>query len=212
MSTPAHELELEASPEYEYEYEGEWEGEYEGEYEAEEFFGRLAGLARRAIQSPALRRIGLSAARSALGGLGGAGAALGRAVGGQRGGALGRDVGATLGRHVSGWLPQREFEEEFELEGEYELEGESEFEGELELEGEYEINPQRRVYNEALMEHLGHAAAEAETEEEAEAFIGALVPVAARLVGRAAPAVMRAIRGRKIMVRARMAQSDRRRR
>jgi hypothetical protein len=192
MSTPAHELELEASPEYEYEYEGEWEGEYEGEYEAEEFFGRLAGLARRAIQSPALRRIGLSAARSALGGVGGAGAALGRAVGGQRGGALGRDLGATLGRHVSGWLPQREFEEEFELEGEYELEGESEFEGELELEGEYEINPQRRVYNEALMEHLGHAAAEAETEEEAEAFIGALVPVAARLVGRAAPAVMRA--------------------
>ena len=43
----------------------------------------------------------------------------------------------------------------------------------------------------ALMEHLGHAAAEAETEEEAEAFIGALVPLAARLLPRAASAVMR---------------------
>jgi hypothetical protein len=40
------------------------------------------------------------------------------------------------------------------------------------------VNPQRRVYNEALMEHLGHSAAEAETEEEAEAFIGALARVA----------------------------------
>ena len=194
MSTPAYELELEASPEYEYELEGEYEGEFEGEYEAEEFFGRLAGLARRAAQSPALRRVALSAARTALGGLGSVGGSLGGAIGGARGASLGQDLGATLGRHASGWLPQREHEGEFELEGEYEFEGESEFEGEgeFEFEGEYEINPQRRIYNEALMEHLGHAAAEAETEEEAEAFIGALVPIAARLATRAAPAIMRA--------------------
>ncbi len=188
MSTPAYELELEGSPEYEYELEGE----FEGEYEAEEFFGRLAGLARQATQNPALRRVALSAARSALGGLGAAGGSLGGAIGGARGAALGRDLGSAVGRHASGWLPQREYEGEFELEGEYEFEGESELEGEFEFEGEYEINPQRRVYNEALMEHLGHAAAEAETEEEAEAFIGALVPVAARLATRAAPAIMRA--------------------
>jgi len=41
------------------------------------------------------------------------------------------------------------------------------------------------------MEHLGHAAAEAESEEEAEAFIGALAPIAVGLVRRAAPAVIR---------------------
>ena len=43
-------------------------------------------------------------------------------------------------------------------------------------------NPLRRVYPDAMMEHLGHAAAEAETEAEAEAFVGALVPLAAGLV------------------------------
>jgi len=165
---------------YEYELEGEWEWEGEGESEleaeSEEFFSRIVGLARRAASSPALRRVGLRAARGALSGLGGAGAALGRAVGGAQGGALGRDLGATLGRHVSGWLPQRE------LEGEWEYE----------FEGEGEVNPIRRVYPDAaLMEHLGHAAAEAESEEEAEAFLGALVPLAARLVPQAASAVMR---------------------
>jgi hypothetical protein len=73
-----------------------------------------------------------------------------------------------------------------------ELEGE--WEGELETEGEEEAeaNPIRRVYPDALMEHMGHAASEAESEAEAEAFIGALVPLAARLIPRVAPAVMRA--------------------
>jgi hypothetical protein len=42
-----------------------------------------------------------------------------------------------------------------------------------------------------MMEHLGHAAAEAETEAEAEAFIGALVPLAAGLARRAAPLIAR---------------------
>src|SRR5262245_33637186 len=124
MSTHAHEFEWEASPEFE--YEGEFEGELEGEYEAEEFFGRLAGLAQRAIQSPALRRIGLSAARSALGGLGSLGASVGGAIGGTQGAALGRDVGSVVGRNVAGWLPQREYEGEWEFEGESELEGEYE--------------------------------------------------------------------------------------
>ena len=53
-------------------------------------------------------------------------------------------------------------------------------------------NPLRRVYPDAMMEHLGHAAAEAETEAEAEAFVGALVPLAAGLVKAAAPHVARA--------------------
>ena len=70
---------------------------------------------------------------------------------------------------------------------------------EAEWEGEYEdeafSNPVRRVYPDAMMEHFAHAAADAETEEEAEAFIGALIPLAARLLPRVAPMVMRAAPG-----------------
>jgi hypothetical protein len=168
-----YEYELEALPELEGEYEGEWE--YEDEAEA--FFGRLANLARQAAQSPALRRIGLTAARTALRGLGDVGGALGSSVSGQQGAAMGRQLGGQAGRYLSGLLPQREFE------------------GEDEYEDEYEANPIARVYPGVLMEHLGHAAAEAESEAEAEAFIGALVPLAARLIPRAAPAIMRAAPG-----------------
>jgi hypothetical protein len=95
-------------------------------------------------------------------------------------------------------MPASEYELEDEYEGEWEgeLEGESEWEWENEDEWEFEgeLNPIRRVYPDALMEmeHLGHAAAEAETEAEAEAFIGALIPMAARLLPRVAPAIMRA--------------------
>jgi hypothetical protein len=103
-----------------------------------------------------------------------------------------------------------EFEDELEREEEYEDEdfdlggvisgllGESELEDEYEdeWEGEYEdeamANPLRRVYPDAMMEHLGHAAAEAETEAEAEAYVGALVPLAAGLARRAAPHIVRA--------------------
>jgi hypothetical protein len=94
-----------------------------------------------------------------------------------------------------------EFEDEFELEGEAEYEDELEYEDEFELEDEWEdefedegeamANPLRRVYPDAMMEHLGHAAAEAETEAEAEAYIGALVPLAAGLARKAAPHVAR---------------------
>jgi hypothetical protein len=140
MSTVAYELELEG----EGEFEAEAEGEFEGEEESEEFFRRLASLAAQAARSPALRRIGQAAARSALGGLAGQG----------------------------------------------ELEGELEWEDEYE--GEEEANPIRRVYPDALMEHIGHAASQTESEAEAEAFVGALVPLAARLVPRVAPAIMRA--------------------
>lgn len=170
---PMHEYEFESEweGEGEGEFEYEYEGEYEGEMEGEEFFGRIAQLARRAAQNPALRRIGLQAARSALGGLRGTGPA-----------------GAAASNIIGGFLPQREYEGEFEYE--YEGEGESEFES------EDFVNPQRRLSrgpsSEALMAHLGNAAASAESEDEAEAFIGALVPLAARLIPRVAPAVMRA--------------------
>src|SRR5206468_517482 len=67
----ANEYELEALPElegeseWEAEGEGEWEWEAEGEGESEEFFRRILSLARRAASSPALRQVGLRAARGA---------------------------------------------------------------------------------------------------------------------------------------------------
>src|SRR5262245_38948048 len=73
-----YESEWEEEGEWEEEWEGEYEGEYEEEAETEAFFGRLASLARRGVSSPALRRVGLAAARSALRGAG----RLGQAVGG----------------------------------------------------------------------------------------------------------------------------------
>ncbi|MHC3474020.1 hypothetical protein ACYF6T_35710 [Streptomyces sp. 7R007] len=144
------------------ELEGEWENLYEGE--GEEFLSSLAGLAGRA-------------ARSALGALSG---------------------GDAEEEYL--FESEGEFEEEYEEEGLYEGEFEEESLYEYEDEGEFEsagygaegmTNPLRRVYPDALMEHLGHAAAETESEEEAEAFIGALAPIAVGLVRRAAPAVIR---------------------
>ena len=148
------------------------EGELEGEDESEQFFGRLASLARRAASSPALRRVGLSAARSALRGLSG--------VGGRIGGATGRQLGGQAANVLGGYLPQSEFEGEGVVE--------TEFEGEDEM----FANPRQAAQTAALMAHLGHAAAEAESEDESEAFLGALIPLAARLVPRVAPTIMRA--------------------
>jgi hypothetical protein len=79
---------------------------------------------------------------------------------------------------------------EFEFEAEAEAEDEDELEGEAE--GEFFVNPIRRVYPDAeLMAHLSSQAARAESEDEAEAFIGALVPLAAQLIPRAAAIIRR---------------------
>jgi hypothetical protein len=169
MSTMA--LELEAVPEYEDELELEWEGEPE----SEEFFRRLAGLAQQAVRSPTLRRAAQvaarSAARSAAGSLGGVGTALGGAArpAGAQAGAAG---GAALGRILADLLPRQGGPRR-------------------ELEWEAEANPIRRVYPDALMEHLGHRAAETASEAEAEALMSALVPLAARLAPQAAGAILR---------------------
>jgi len=70
----------------------------------------------------------------------------------------------------------------FEHEGAFELEGELEGELELELEGEFELNPVRRVYLDAMMEHMAQEASEAETEQEAaEAFLP-LIPLAMKVL------------------------------
>ncbi|WP_433785347.1 hypothetical protein ACQPX6_03085 [Actinomycetospora sp. CA-101289] len=90
---------------------------------------------------------------------------------------------------------EAELEDEFESEGEDEAEGREfdfEVEAELEEEGEAEAfaNPMRRLYPDAeLMAHLATSASQTESEAEAEAFIGALVPLAAKLLPKAVPLI-----------------------
>jgi hypothetical protein len=87
-----------------------------------------------------------------------------------------------------------EYEDELDDESEYEFEFETEAEAESEgeFEGEAFVNPIRRIYPDAeLMAHLSAQAARADSEQEAEAFIGALIPLAARLIPRAATLIAR---------------------
>ena len=87
-----------------------------------------------------------------------------------------------------------------------ELEGlhESEFEYMPESEFEFELNPVRKVYPDALMEHMAHMVMEAESEQEAaEGFLpliplvaGKLLPLAAKAlpsIARALPKVANAV-------------------
>jgi hypothetical protein len=104
-------------------------------------------------------------------------------------GGIARGIGGLLGGDSE---EEGELEEEFEFEFEAEAENEAELEDEDEDESEAFVNPVRRIYRDAeLMAHLARKAAEVEGEAEAEAFIGALVPIAARLIPRAAALVSR---------------------
>jgi hypothetical protein len=87
-------------------------------------------------------------------------------------GALGNIAGSLLG------------------ESEDEYEGEDEFEGEDEYEGEDEISPIRKIYADAMMEHLGELASEAESEDEAvEHFLPLIGMAASKLLPVVAKAV-----------------------
>ena len=177
MNSMALEYEAEALPEL----GAAHEFEHEGEFESEQFFSALANLARRgagwlAAPSSPQRQLALSMARQALNrGL----PALGQLLGGRIGGAANGAAGGALGSQAASWpgglLPQQEYE--------------------AELEGQFEVNPVRKIYPDAMMEHLGHAAAETQSEAEAEALAGAMIPLAARVVPRAASALMRATPG-----------------
>jgi len=108
-------------------------------------------------------------------------------------GASGNIVGSLLG----------EGEEEAAYEAAYEGAYESAFESALEAEAE--LNPIRKIYPDAMMEHLGELATEAETEEEAaEQFLpligmaaSKLLPVVAKTVApmakKALPKIARAV-------------------
>jgi hypothetical protein len=141
------------------------EFEHEGEFESEQFFGALANLARRGAGW--VTAPGSPQRRLAL--------ALARRALNQGLPALGQTLGTSAAGWLGGMLPQQEYEAEFE--------------------GEFEVNPVRKIYPEAMMEHLGHAAAATQSEAEAEALAGAIIPLAARVIPRAAPALMRATPG-----------------
>lgn len=184
MRSLEYEMELEGELEGECEFEGECEYEGEGEFEDEQFLGRIGDFARRqigALRTPGSwqRNLALRAARAATSALPRIGAwaagAANRAWGLPVDPAMGQRIGQWAQQRIAPHIPQREFE----------------FEDELEYEDEAILNPARRAFQAATMAHLGHAAARAQSEAEAEAFLGALVPMAARLIPRIAPAVMR---------------------
>ncbi|GAB4131358.1 MAG: hypothetical protein Fur0046_00240 [Cyanobacteria bacterium J069] len=173
-------LDRELESEFETAVMGESDREYEYEYESEEFLPLLA---------PVLKL----AAPMAI-----------RAIGG-------------LFRRRRRRPGQREFEmefetplNEFEMEGEYEGDpfignllrglgsafgGDGEFEYEFEFEQspealpEFETAPANEY--EVMAEHLAHMAANSQSEAEAEAFIGALIPMVARGLSAAAPVISR---------------------
>jgi hypothetical protein len=184
MAVSTLEQELETLPELEI----GTESALEADRETEQFFDALRNLAGRAAgwvsqqattQGSPLRRVAFGAAHAALRNapkyLGG----LGKTIGARYGlGGLGAAIGDVLGSGVKALdplVPQSEYELEFEWEG--------------------EISPVRKWYADAMLEHLGHAVAEAESEMEAEALVGAMIPLAARVVPGAARVLARSAPG-----------------
>jgi hypothetical protein len=174
-------LDRELESEFESAVLGESDREYEYEYESEEFLPLLAPILKAAAPM----------AIQAIGGL--------------------------FRRRRRRRPGQREFEmeyetplNEFELEGEYEgdpfignlLRGlGSAFGGDGEFEYEYEQNPEAlpefetapASEYEVMAEHLAHMAANSQSEAEAEAFLGALIPIVARGISAAAPVISRVV-------------------
>lgn len=172
-------LDRELESEFESAVLGESDRAYEYEYESEEFLPLLAPILKAAAPM-AIRAIG----------------------------------GLFRRRRRRG---QREFEMEFETPlNEFELEGEYEgdpfignllrglgsaFGGDGEFEYEFEQHPEAlpefetapASEYEVMAEHLAHMAANSQSEAEAEAFIGALIPMVARGLSAAAPVISRVV-------------------
>jgi len=168
------------------EFETEFESEFEGEMPESFGWGDIGNWAKgqwAAVKTPGSWQN--SAVRLADRAILAAAPSIGSAIGGTTGGGIGKaiqDAGTAV-------IPPEWRESEFEGELESELEGEFETEFEFEQEGLGEISPVSRVYPDAMMEHLGHAAMEAESEFEAAEGFAPLVPlVASKLVPLAAKA------------------------
>lgn len=156
----------------------ESECEFAHEYESEQFFPALIALATR-LAPMAVRAIG---------------------------GAIGRNAARSAAKHVTrgavkdaannnnnrnkSQKRQREFESEYEQDpfitkllnslGKIPRQGEGEYESQFEA----EYKNVSMSEHEAFMQNLAYRAAECESEAEAEAFMGALLPVSARLFPR----------------------------
>lgn len=158
------ELETEFESECEYGNELELEDEFEDEFEGEEFLGD----AWRWLTKPQSkqRKVALSAAKAALKGGGTAGGAALGALAGGAGAPVGGVLGGTVGAGLASLLPDEEFEDASTCAG-------------------------RGSVN-AAMEHFGDMACRARSNAEAEAFLGALIPLVGKLVPQAAAVVRRA--------------------
>src|SRR5215471_5897083 len=146
------------------------EFELEG-LESPEMFGwgditRWAGNQWRAVQTPgtARRRAAIAAGKAAAKGI--------PSAIGMRFGTIGSTLATILGDGLAAAIPDKE------------LYGEAMFEfGEL----EHELSPIRRIYPDAIMEHMAHEAQEAESEQEvAEGFLPLIPMLAAKVLPLAA--------------------------
>jgi hypothetical protein len=153
----------------EYVHEFSHEIAHEGEAEDEAFFGRLAEIASSGVPSRALQSLARRAVAGAM----------------------------KSGTSASG-APANALDTVLSILSEAELAAElvQELSQEYEYETEDELNPVRKVYLDAMMEHLAHAAAEAETEAEAAAFIAPLASLAVKTLPKAlklAPKVIQTV-------------------
>jgi hypothetical protein len=154
------------------------------EAETEHFFGRLFQLAARGLASPGFGRVGLAAARGALSGGSHPFDILPKAPAGfdrhEKCNSLSRKscnnlVSCGVGGYCN-WNPKTK---------------KCLCMGSL-RESESEARPVSKVCSEVIMEQLGHIATRTPIEAEAQALVGAMVPLAARAVPRAAPALLAA--------------------
>ena len=173
-------FENDAFPEWEEEGEGlfettfasEWEMEggfvqeldrefdYAAQQEADQFFNKIV----KAVKSPAFRNIAKMAVRAAL-----------------KAGSVAFPIAAPVLGLVQGAIKEAEYAGGIASgmgasEGFYEDESYYEIVQEIQS----ETNPITRAYAEAMMEHLGIVASEAEGEDESLAFLAPLVPLAAK--------------------------------
>src|SRR5215472_7482993 len=180
MAVPVSQYELEALPELEAGYGAE----AASEMESEQFFGAVANLARRGWARA--KTLGQATGRAVLRVLSGPGTGVplvpvmpvGQAYRDCPNASKPADCYGRCGiGGVCGWTY-----------GKCRCLGSA-------RETEAELSPIRRIYPDAMMEHLGHAATATQSEAEAEALAGAMIPLAVRVVPRAAPALMRATPG-----------------
>lgn len=153
--------------EYEFENAYEWEGDFEGDL----FFKKLWRSAKRGLGKIGrlAKRIGKSGVFKNIAKIGAG--ALGGLVGGPAGAAIANRIANAV-------IRESEFEDEYEAE--------AEFEAEFEMEGgDYEVL--------AEMAYFAEMAAEAESEEEADQFLGALASLASKIIPKALPLVRKAL-------------------